>query len=144
LPAGMEITPYNHHAKAPSFPRSLSPQTKTNPDCIEPSFLSNQFPASFARSGDFDAATRRPVILSEACGLPTNPHDSRRSDFAAPDEMAWLRQPPTGLSTEPLNIIPCEPLQGFFSLWHDLKHRSSASRPSTPSCAIEIAVRIED
>src|ERR1019366_5580443 len=29
LPAGMEITPYNHHAKAPSFPRSLGPQPKT-------------------------------------------------------------------------------------------------------------------
>src|SRR5216683_3772438 len=31
LPAGMKITSYNHHAKAPSFPRSLSPQTKTTP-----------------------------------------------------------------------------------------------------------------
>src|ERR1019366_1525157 len=29
LPAGMEITPYHHHAKAPSFPRSLGPQPKT-------------------------------------------------------------------------------------------------------------------
>jgi hypothetical protein len=27
----MKITSYNHHAKAPSFPRSLSPQTKTTP-----------------------------------------------------------------------------------------------------------------
>src|SRR5450759_5795969 len=29
LPAGMKITSYNHHAKAPSFPRSLGPQPKT-------------------------------------------------------------------------------------------------------------------
>jgi hypothetical protein len=41
LPAGMKITSYNHHAKAPSFPRSLSPQTKTT-GSIEPSLLSNQ------------------------------------------------------------------------------------------------------
>src|ERR1700674_219890 len=40
LPAGMKITSYNHHAKAPSFPRSLGPQTKTT-GLIEPSLLSN-------------------------------------------------------------------------------------------------------
>src|SRR5580692_9880072 len=37
----MKITSYNHHAKAPSFPRSLSPQTKTT-GSIEPSLLSHQ------------------------------------------------------------------------------------------------------
>jgi hypothetical protein len=50
----MKITSYNHHAKAPSFPRSLSPQTKTTRS-IEPSLFSNQPLAFFATAGS-DAA----------------------------------------------------------------------------------------
>src|SRR5580692_9387169 len=46
----MKITSYNHHAKAPSFPRSLSPQTKTT-GSIEPSLLSHQSFALFAKGG---------------------------------------------------------------------------------------------
>ena len=54
LPAGMEITPYNHHAKAPSFPEALV----LNQDYrvrIEPSLLSNQI----LRRGDYDDYARR-------------------------------------------------------------------------------------
>ena len=39
LPAGMGITPYNHHAKTLFFPASLSSNTRL-PGRIEPSFLS--------------------------------------------------------------------------------------------------------
>ena len=46
LPAGMKITPYNHHCEGSFLPRSLSPQTKTT-GSIEPSLLSNQ---SFSRT----------------------------------------------------------------------------------------------
>src|SRR5207244_3461429 len=41
LPAGMKITPYNHHCEGSFLPRSLSPQTNTT-GSIEPSLLSNQ------------------------------------------------------------------------------------------------------
>jgi hypothetical protein len=41
LPAGMEITPYNHHRRLLSSQR-LRPQTKTTGFRIEPSLLSNQ------------------------------------------------------------------------------------------------------
>jgi hypothetical protein len=55
LPAGMEITPYNHHAKTPFFPASLS-STQDYRVRIEPSLLSNQFKPSFGLSGYFPRA----------------------------------------------------------------------------------------
>jgi len=50
LPAGMEITPYNHHRRLLSSQR-LRPQTKTTWVRIEPSLLSNQSIAFFAKGG---------------------------------------------------------------------------------------------
>src|ERR1035437_5332911 len=51
LPAGMEITPYNHHAKTPFFPASLVLKSRL-PVRIESSLLSNQFKPSFGLSGE--------------------------------------------------------------------------------------------
>jgi hypothetical protein len=42
LPAGMEITPYNHHCEGSFLPSVFGPQIKTTGFRIEPSFLSNQ------------------------------------------------------------------------------------------------------
>jgi hypothetical protein len=50
LPAGMEITSYNHHRRLLSSQR-LCPQTKTTWVPIEPSLLSNQSFAGFAKGG---------------------------------------------------------------------------------------------
>jgi len=46
----MEITPYNHHRRLLSSQR-LRPQTKTTWVRIEPSLLSNQSIAFFAKGG---------------------------------------------------------------------------------------------
>src|SRR5215475_6411353 len=46
LPCWMEITAYNDHKKAPSFPRIFGPQPKDTLE-LEPSFLCNQSSAIF-------------------------------------------------------------------------------------------------
>src|SRR5215813_95828 len=51
LPCWMEITAYNDHKKAPSFPRIFGPQPKDTLE-LEPSFLCNQS-ARFSRGWDY-------------------------------------------------------------------------------------------
>src|ERR1039458_1228586 len=58
LPAGMEITPYNHHAKAPFFPASLVLKSRL-PVRIESSLLSNQLKPGFGLSGFSSTHLRR-------------------------------------------------------------------------------------
>jgi hypothetical protein len=67
LPAGMKITSYNPHLKAPSFPASfvLNPQ-KTSQDSCEPSTLSNQVKRSL--TGGFRSYSDYLVIRNK------NPH----------------------------------------------------------------------
>src|SRR5262245_47001694 len=50
LPGRMEITAYNDHKKAPSFPRIFGPQPKDTLE-LEPSFLCNQFPREVREGG---------------------------------------------------------------------------------------------
>jgi hypothetical protein len=50
LPAGMEITSYNHHCEGSFLPSVFGPQIKTTGLRIEPSFLSNQ-PVAVSRVG---------------------------------------------------------------------------------------------
>src|SRR5208337_4934412 len=56
LPAGMEITPYNHHCEGSFLPSVFGPQIKTTGFRIEPSFLSNQ---SFAADIHLDLRKRQ-------------------------------------------------------------------------------------
>src|SRR5258707_467059 len=71
LPAGMEITPYNHHCEDSFLPRSLSPQTKTT-GSIESSLLSNQSFSRTLRKGWVMGIGRRPwkSHLSKNEGAP--------------------------------------------------------------------------
>ena len=78
LPAGMKITSYNHHAKAPSSPASLVLNFRL-PGPIQPSLLSNQFRDSDSQSGrncsTFPSALQRVDVGFPAVGAVSIPSD---------------------------------------------------------------------
>src|SRR5689334_15009466 len=69
LPCWMEITAYNDHKKAPSFPRIFAPQPKDTLE-LEPSFLCNQLPTPATKSscwGPRLARCSRGVGFEDVC-----------------------------------------------------------------------------
>src|SRR5271156_4539068 len=134
----MKITPYNHHAKAPSFPRSLSPQTKTTPGSIEPSLLSNQLLAPFEKwphptVDSLAAGCSTDRVRCDEWGAATSQHSSGTQDSVhlaahvfVGDALALIerREALANLLLEPFVVVKA----GRNELAHDLVRRFTRLR----------------
>src|SRR5207302_9481891 len=88
LPAGMEITLYNNHRRLLS-PQRLRPQTKTIWVRIEPSLLSNQSFAYFAKGGYDDGIQEGSVERTQVAPASSPPTLAKNVRMVPPCHIAY-------------------------------------------------------